>query len=319
MQFRKDYILERWVAISEKRGMRPKQFKSATELHDDPSKCFFCPGNEHTTPPEVGRVLYEDNTKKWKVRWFENKFPAVSLETKPALDSSSPLFVKDNAYGKHEVIVETDDHQKQLWDLPVDHIKEIIDVYKNRIVELEKIPDMQYVQIFKNHGAQGGTSIIHSHTQVAALHIIPSLIDAESKASFKNNNCVFCKVVHDESFSDRKVYETEQLMSFCPWASRFNYEVWIFPKPHIEKLEQIKSAELADHLIRILEKLKQLNCSYNFFIHYAPKGNNLHMHVEITPRMATWAGFENATDIVINSVPPETAAAFFRGEIKIDG
>ena len=37
---------------------------------------------------------------------------------------------------------------------------------------------------------------------------------------------------------------------------------------------------------------------------------------EVAPRIATWAGFENSTDITINSVPPEDAAKFYRGESK---
>ena len=59
---------------------------------------------------------------------------------------------------------------------------------------------------------------------------------------------------------------------------------------------------------------KKINASYNFFLHYAPGKNDLHLHIEITPRTATWAGFEFSTNSTINSVMPEDAARFYKGK-----
>jgi galactose-1-phosphate uridylyltransferase len=50
------------------------------------------------------------------------------------------------------------------------------------------------------------------------------------------------------------------------------------------------------------------------FLHQAPKGEKLHMHFEITPRIQTWAGFEMSTSLVINEVSPEDAAKFYRSK-----
>ena len=49
-------------------------------------------------------------------------------------------------------------------------------------------------------------------------------------------------------------------------------------------------------------------------IFYSPSEENLHFHIEISPRLAIWAGFELLTGDIINSVPPEEAAKFYRGE-----
>ena len=59
-------------------------------------------------------------------------------------------------------------------------------------------------------------------------------------------------------------------------------------------------------------KLKELGVSYNYFLHYAPQGEDLHFHIEICPRIADWGGFELGTDTTINSVTPEDAAEFYR-------
>ena len=71
---------------------------------------------------------------------------------------------------------------------------------------------------------------------------------------------------------------------------------------------------MASVLKKILLKLKKLNASYNFFLHYAPQGNDLHFHIEITPRLGKFGGFEYSTGATINSVMPEEAAKFYRGK-----
>ena len=63
IELRKDYILNRWSYIAADRGKRVKQFKKSTAV-DNSSKCFFCPGNENLTPPEIGRI---EDSKNWKV------------------------------------------------------------------------------------------------------------------------------------------------------------------------------------------------------------------------------------------------------------
>ena len=82
---------------------------------------------------------------------------------------------------------------------------------------------------------------------------------------------------------------------------------------HIISLAQFSDAEYDDFaalLKMLLMKLGSLNASYNFFLHYSP--SDFHFHIELAPRLATWAGFELCTDIVINSVSPESAAEFYR-------
>jgi UDPglucose--hexose-1-phosphate uridylyltransferase len=39
----------------------------------------------------------------------------------------------------------------------------------------------------------------------------------------------------------------------------------------------------------------------------------MHFHIEIIPRLATFAGFEFATGTIVNTMTPEAAAEFYRG------
>ncbi len=316
MELRKDYILERWVYLATDRKKRPKEFRKE-EQKQDSAVCFFCPGNEHLTPPEIGRI--EENSR-WKIRWFPNKFPAVKQEGNPNIWTDNTFFTYSAGYGKHEVIAETPDHEKQLWDLPKEHLKQVLGVYKQRIDDISREPGVRYVLVFKNHGREGGTSLVHTHTQVTGINLVPPLVKEEVEASARFENCPYCSIIETERKSLRRCFENRTFLAFSPYASRFNFEIWIFPKRHVTTMAELNENELddlADMMRSILTKLKELNAPYNFFLHYAPQGKDLHMHIEVTPRFATWAGFELASDAIINSVSPEDAARFYRGEDDI--
>ena len=307
---RKDYILDRWIYYAVSRTKRPREFKSV-EVRDNAKVCFFCPWNTHLTPPEIGRVEYKGG---WKLRWFLNKFPAVEKKGNAKIKPKKFLS-EGNSYGIHEVVVETQHHKSQLADLPLQQIRELLEVYKSRIKELSRLSGIKYVSVFKNHGKDAGTSLIHSHSQVTALSQVPSLVMEEINAVNKYKKCPYCDIIKLEAKSKRKIFETKNVIAFAPFASRFNYEAWIFTKRHkrtMEELEESELMDLASALKKILAKLRKINVSYNFYVHYSPEKENLHFHIEVCPRIATWGGFELSTNAVINSIMPEDAAGFYR-------
>ncbi|MCX6708752.1 MAG: galactose-1-phosphate uridylyltransferase [Candidatus Woesearchaeota archaeon] len=308
-EVRKDYILDRWVIVSPKRGQRPHELKKPPIV--ETGVCFFCPGSENLTPPEIGRVT---KNGVWQLRWFENKFAALKPDGDFSFKSDNRFYSFSSAYGYHEVVVETPRHDRQLAQLSVDEVEQVLNVYARRIVELESKPNVAYVNVFKNHGLYGGTSIVHSHSQIMALAFVPPEIGEKISAMRKFISCPYCSIVRSEMNSGRLCFENSDFVAFCPYASRFNYEVWIFPKNHISRLENVNFAGLADVLVRVLKKVFDAGFDYNMFVQYGPKGEDFHFHVEICPRVAIWAGFELCSGVIINSVAPEDAAKFYRGE-----
>lgn len=312
IELRKDYILDRWSYIVAGRDKRPKQFKENNENSKKNTICYFCPGNERLTPPEIGRI---GDKNRWKIRWFPNKFPIVSKNSKSKIKITGEGYTREDAFGYHEVVAETPDHGKQLADLEIEDISALLKVYSLRIKELSGKKSIKYAQIFKNSGAEAGTSLIHAHTQVAATNAIPRLIKEKINAIRKYKNCPYCDVIKKEEKSDRLVYSNKNFIAFSPFAPRFNYEVWIFPRKHYKNITELKEEEfysLAEIFKKILSKLEKLNAPYNFYLHYSPPQENLHFHFEITPRMNKWAGFELATDSYVITVSPEDAARFYR-------
>ncbi len=310
-EIRKDYILDKWAVYSVGRGARPKEFKHETTTKPE-GVCYFCPGNENLTPPEIGRT---GTKNKWLIRWFANKFPAFvpEMPAEPRTDNRFYTFASN--YGYHEIIVETPDHDRQLSDLSVDEISELLKVYRDRLEDLLKKPEIKYVSIIKNHGYHAGTSLIHTHTQIFATAIVPSIIREKVSAVRKFVKCPYCDIVDNEKNSERRCFENNDWVAFCPYASFYNYEIWIFPKKHICRLSDIDDFKgLADMMKKVLSRLATLGVDYNFYVTDAPNGEDLHFHIAIMPQIAIYGGFERGSGAVINSVLPEHAAEFYRGE-----
>lgn len=330
MEIRKDYVLDKYVIIASNRGKRPSYFKTPLETETDikeiDENCPFCPGNEDKTPKEKGRVVFsevyntvsDEEKNKWLIRWFDNKFPAVSFENNSyIIRTDNSFYTYSDAYGIHEVIVETPFHNKQLWDLDVLEIEKNIEVYNYRLEELSRIPGVKYVTLFKNHGLRAGTSVVHSHSQIIAYNVIPLEIREMINAIGKFEGCPYCEIIQKEINSEREIIRTENFISFTPYASQFPFEARIYPIKHVRRLNELKGMfnELSIHLNNILKKLKELNCSYNIIWLNSPDEYDLHFSVRIIPRLTTPGGFE-FFGTFINVASPEDAAKFYRGDFN---
>ncbi len=307
-ELRKDYILDRYVIIATERAKRPDQFKGHRKEQERCEDCYFCPGHEDNTPSEILRI---ERDGRWLIRAFPNKYSAVLPAGNPYIRTADTFFTYADAYGFHEVIVETPDHYAQLWDLPAWHLKELLKVYSSRVEVLSSRPGVRYVCVFKNSGEDAGTSILHTHSQVIACNLVPLEVQELEKAS--QDSCPYCRIIEIEKRSDRRCFEDEHISAFTPYASRFAFEIQIVPKRHVTQLVHLHEEELdslAGMLQKALLRLRELNASYNLLLHYGVR--NSHLRLTIAPRLARWAGFELSSGMIINSMPPEKAAEFYR-------
>jgi len=56
---------------------------------------------------------------------------------------------------------------------------------------------------------------------------------------------------------------------------------------------------------------------YNVVVYTAPRdAEPFHWYVEVTPRVSVTAGFEQATGVLVNTVPPDDAAVALRAEVQ---
>ncbi len=330
-ELRKNLVTREWVIIAKGRGKRPSDFvKSGEEEaplppHDD--KCPFCTGNEGTTPPEVFAMRDGGgpNTSGWSVRVVPNKFAALRLD-----GSDRPrqmgIFSARDGYGAHEVIIESPEHNKDLWEMETSQVESVIEAYRQRFLAYEAGDDLGNVLIFRNHGAGAGTSLVHAHTQLIAMPVMPHQlhVELEGAAAYWEylGRCVFCALIdHEIESGERVVLETEHFVVLTAFAGRYAFETWIMPKRHAIRFADMSEAEASDLACVLRETLGRMAVclnrpSYNFAIHTAPPAEHnvraYHWHMEIFPRITTLGGFELGSDIYINVVAPEDAAQYLR-------
>jgi len=299
-EIRKDYFQDNYVIIAPKRAKRPHKVLSKEE--DQLSVCFFCP--DSVSPQEV--VSRVPGKNGWQVLVIENKYPALTLDN-------------PRAFGKQEVLIEMPEHNKEIHELSVENIVRVIDAYCDRFAELSAMKGIKYVIVFKNEGGKAGASIAHSHSQIMALPMVPPEVEKEyeayAKYEIEHGGCPYCDIIEQEKNKNRVIMEDENFLVFCPYASQFTYGAWFVPKRHFRHMTEMTAGEkesLAKALKKVLSKLDEIDVAYNFFFHNAVNEEDYHMHLKLEPRPNVWAGLELGTGVIINSVPPEDAAKFYR-------
>ena len=333
-ELRRGPITDRWVIIAPERAKRPTDYRINPPRRDDPSRCPFCPGHEHMTPPELYRV--SDGSGGWKVRVVPNKFPALTSYPELGREAVVGFFDKMKGVGAHEVVIETPDHDKDLADLPLDHVVRVVETYVVRLRELMKNPWHRYVLLFKNHGPQAGASLSHAHSQIIATPVTPKdvrdRLEAAREYYARKERCVFCDMLLAElKVGERIVEEMDGYIVWTPFDSRFPFEVHIYPRYHLHDFTAMTPEQIqgfARVLKRTLGKLKALlgDPPFNFVLQNAPNPvprpgrpdywatlqYDYHWHLEIIPRLTQVAGFEWGTGFYINPMPPEEAARYLR-------
>lgn len=333
-QLRRDVVTGRWIIVDVSDAQSHANFIVEPNIKKG-GTCPFCWGNEKMTPPEItayGRKAYAPNTPDWTLRVVPNKFPALKIEGEIGRVGMG-LYDMSNGIGAHEVIVESPDHNKELSDLELSKVEDVIWAYSDRSLDLRKDIRFKYILIFKNYGVLAGASLEHAHSQVIALPIVPSRVTGELEGAHRyfeyKERCVFCDIIHQE-YTDKEltVCENEHFISFSPFVPRFPYELWIMPKQHSPDFGYITKTEvgsLAKILKETLLKIKVLlkDPCYNFIVHTGPLNGesamykeSYHWHIEIIPRLTKVAGFEWGSGFYINPISPEYASRTLR-EVKI--
>lgn len=325
-ELRKDPIVGRWVIISTERGRRPHEFPQEKAIRQE-GFCPLCPGSERMTPPEIlvyrnGDTVHEEG---WTLRVVPNKFPALRIEGDLG-KAGDGIYDKMNGIGAHEVVIETDRHDLDFFDLPEERVADVIRAYQERTLDLKNDHRFKSVIIFKNHGSAAGASLAHSHSQLIALPVIPKRVMEEMTGCrdyFRfRDRCLFCDIIVQEMDQKvRIVEESGEFLAYSPFAPRFPFETWIVPKRHqcaFEMIEEDQIGGLAAIFRRTLRKLNTAleNPPFNFIVHSSPflagAGEFYHWHIEIMPKLTKVAGFEWGSGFYINPTPPEEAAKFLR-------
>lgn len=327
-ELRQDLVSGDWSVIATGRARRPHDFlkqKRAPFLQPKSS----CPFERlHRDALSV----YSSNgvgIENWWVEVIPNKYPAFGKGVCALFHKVGPYQWSDGV-GFHEIVI-TRDHERSIALMSGQEAELLIRSYQDRYLALKDEECVEYISIFHNHGRQSGATLVHPHSQIIAIPVIPPDVGRSLKGSadyfHKNKSCVHCVLLKFElRAKNRIIYENARFAVLAPFASKTAFEMRIFPKkhgPHFELISYEERYALANALYAALAKLYKglKNPDYNFFLHTAPTGDakefhHYHWHLEILPKTAIWAGFEIGTGIDITTIAPEAAASFLR-KIKV--
>jgi UDPglucose--hexose-1-phosphate uridylyltransferase len=331
-EIRQNKVTREWVVYSGARGKRPRDFLSETNekapLPSLDANCPFCPGNEHLLRDLVMEVDRRDG-KGWQTRVVPNKFPAVVPEGDTERVQKG-MYLTMGGYGRHEVVIESPLHNRQVATMSLGEVSTLVDTYHRRYTDLTKEHRNKLVLIFRNHGAKAGTSLVHPHSQIIVVGMVPQHIrwrDMEAQRYFDEwGRCVLCDVVEFEVQDRQRVLlDNPAFLAFVPFAAEVPCEIWIVPKRHqadFSHLGEDEKALFARALHGSLGLLhgKLRDPDYNYIVNSAARSRAdepyLHWYLQIRPRMTTRAGFEIGSGISINPSLPEDDAMLLAGPEK---
>lgn len=300
-QIRRSYLGDKTVIITPLRLQRPRDLWLKPSLKSNDDACPFCPSNlDHNN------IVDRQEFSGREIISLRNLFPAVSLDN-------------PDAYGVQEVVVDTAGHGRGLGDFSEEEIADLLTMYARRSAALAKIPKINYILCFKNQGAAAGASLTHAHSQIFATTATPPDLRTETRLAKHyrkhHGHCPYCDIIKKEIRSPRLIFADHQAAAFTPYASEYHYEAWVFARKHVDNIALASTAQIksmAKALKIITGKLRLIDLPFNYFLHNVISDNSQHLYIKIQPRDSVWAGVELGSGLVINSVPPEMAAKFYR-------
>lgn len=298
--------------------------------------CSFCEGREDETAAEILALRRPDTRVDgpgWQVRVIPTE-PAV-LAPGQAVVAREGVYASVPGIGAHEVIVETPRHDLDMERYPLDHMVQILGVYRQRLWDLTERQGLPFTQVFRNHGAVAGAISEHAHSQVIATPVETRWLREELEACREyhrsEGRSLFGDLIEQElAERERVVTGNERFIAIAPYASRSPFEVWILPReenPHYLHVRDSDLPDLAAILQKVLWGIKNAleDPPYNFVLHTAPlpaageETPSYHWHIEVIPRLTRLAGFEWGTGFYVNPTPPEEAARFLREVLALRG
>lgn len=325
-QFRWDPTLLEWVAYATHRQERT--FLPPAEY------CPLCPTEPGGSPTEVPREHYD-------IVVFENKFPSFMPDAPAPDEWGTGLMPTAPGRGVCEVVLYSEDHDATLAGMSERRIRNLVEVWADRYVELGTLSFVEYVFIFENKGEAIGVTLHHPHGQIYAYPFVPPRPKKELEAAReyheKRGRCLHCDVLAEELADGRRVVaKGYHFTAFVPFYAHFPYEVHVYARrcvPSIESLNGDERHDLARVLKRLLvgyDNLFGFSLPYMMVMHQAPTDGGdhegvAHFHVEFYPpnrtveKLKYLASSETGAGAYIVDAAPESTSREVREAVERAG
>ncbi|MCB0194620.1 MAG: UDP-glucose--hexose-1-phosphate uridylyltransferase [Anaerolineae bacterium] len=275
-----------WVIVAPHRTKRPWQGQIEKPPQDtrppyDP-KCYLCPGNERSNG--------EHNPNYQNTFVFRNDFSSLLFDTPEGQIAPQPFIRAESEQGVCRVMCFSPRHDLTLPEMPVDDIRQVVDVWAEQIADLGQT--YRWVQIFENKGAMMGCSNPHPHGQIWGQQSLPNepkKEDANQRAYFEEHGRpLLSDYVHFElEQQERVIVSNEHWVAVVPYWAMWPFETLLIPTRHILRLTDVTRSErdaLAAILKRLLSKydnMFEVSFPYSMGWHGAPTDNQNYDHWQL--------------------------------------
>lgn len=277
-ELRYDPLTNDWIMIASHRQNRPQMPKDW---------CPFCPGS--------GKVPDD-----FDVLEYDNDFPALSQNPPVPDDVAAGPYKTAPCHGKCEVILYSKEHTVTLPELPLPHVRKLVDLWCERHNIISADEKIKYVFIFENRGDVVGVTMPHPHGQIYGYPFIPKKLELECASMKKHKKetgkCLICDMMETEiSEKKRIIFENEDFVVFIPFFSAYPYGLYIVSKAHKQYITEFTEREKDNLAAAIknaagtLDSLFDYTFPYMMCMHQAPVNSgdvsDFHFHIEFYPPM----------------------------------
>jgi UDPglucose--hexose-1-phosphate uridylyltransferase len=193
------------------------------------------------------------------------------------------------ALERQEVVVHTPEHLRSVGQLADDQLELVAEAWQRRATD---VPG--YVHAFVNEGREAGSSLPHTHSQLAWFTSPPPIPVAERGLSLDGE----------------LVLESSGVVVQCPRVSRVPYELVIAPAE--PEPNAFRSDRLGAALALLGEAVRRIHAAAGVVPLNAWLHDTEHWHLEVLPRTTVLAGLELGAGVYLNSLPPEEGAQKLR-------
>ncbi len=293
------------------------------EIESDP----FAEGHEDRTPPELWALRPgggAPNSPGWTVRAVPNLYPALEPAPgppgarAPGLLAEDELFTSLPASGAHEVLINGPQPVLSLSELPLEQVLAAVKGWRER---MRAHPDSACLQLIVNERREAGASLPHTHAQLYALDFVPAAVARERERAgaystrMMGQSLLGDVVAEEVRRRERIVAIDDDAVLLAPYASRLPFQLMLAPRTPRARFEDegpSGAALLHDGLLRLARHLGS-SPPLNMWVRTAPRGTDQFCwRIDVLPRLSHLAGLELSTDINLNIVAPEDAAAALR-------
>jgi UDPglucose--hexose-1-phosphate uridylyltransferase len=233
------------------------------------------------------RANGEHNPAYKSIYTFTNDFAALLPNTPQIGKSDDGLLRTESVQGTSRVICFSPRHDLTLPEMPVEDIRQVIDVWAEQTAELGE--RYRWVQVFENKGEIMGCSNPHPHGQVWAGDGLPNEATKEDRrqcAHYKENgsNLLVDYAQLEIKRQERVVIENDQWLVVVPFWAIWPFETLILPRQQVLRLpdladdQRLALAEILKRLLIKYDNLFEVSFPYSMGWHGASYKSKEHQH-----------------------------------------